>query len=313
MALVQVPNVEDFYQFIAERPAGVTFEDLARAGWPDKTQATQLANTLLTQSRLDIISAGDKVLLKAVAPQLAAKLSRLEDTTRSVYQQIEKAGDRGAWSKSLKDQTKLQQHTITKAIKELIKLQLIKEVKSVQNRSRKVFMLIDLEPSLEVSGGTWYKDGEFNYSWVETLREYCLTLMDKNYGRPVSQADLHRFVMQHPGPQVPTEEDILCIMKTLELDEEVSSIVSAEGQRIFMRRRKGAFGQPLDIFAARLPNFLQPAEGDGDGHLVVPCLCCPLRNECKAGGRICPEKCEYLTRWLQPPEDPMNQDVSMDW
>ena len=34
---------------------------------------------------------------------------------RSVYQQIEKAGDRGAWSKSLKDQTKLQQHTITKA------------------------------------------------------------------------------------------------------------------------------------------------------------------------------------------------------
>ena len=27
----------------------------------------------------------------------------------------------------------------------------------------------------------------------ETLREYCLTFMDKNYGRPVSQADLHRF------------------------------------------------------------------------------------------------------------------------
>ena len=36
-------------------------------------------------------------------------------SSRQVYQQIEKAGDRGAWSKSLKDQTKLQQHTITKA------------------------------------------------------------------------------------------------------------------------------------------------------------------------------------------------------
>ena len=35
-------------------------------------------------------------------------------TGRQVYQQIEKAGDKGAWSKSLKDQTKLQQHTITK-------------------------------------------------------------------------------------------------------------------------------------------------------------------------------------------------------
>ncbi|CAE7332745.1 Polr3f [Symbiodinium natans] len=311
MALVQVPNLEEFYQFISERPAGVTFEELARAGWPDKTQATHLANALLTQSRLDIISAGDKIVLKAVAPQLALKLSRLEATTRSVYQQIEKAGDRGAWSKSLKDQTKLQQHTITKAIKELLKQQLIKEVKSVQNRNRKVFMLIDLEPSLEVSGGTWYKDGEFNYSWVETLREYCLAFMDKSPERPVSQADLYRFVMQHPAPQVPTEEDILCIMKTLELDEEVSSIVSAEGHRVFMRRRRRNL-EPLDIFAARLPNFLQEAEGEG--RLVVPCLCCPLRNECKAGGRVCPEKCEFLTRWLQPLEDPSNEDVPMpDW
>eukprot|EP00439_Symbiodinium_sp_Y106_P031723 s3913_g3.t2 len=312
MALVQVPNLEEFYQFISERPAGVYLEDLARAGWPDKTQATHLANALLTQSRLDIITVGEKILLKAVAPQLALKLSRLEATTRSVYQQIEKAGDRGAWSKSLKDQTKLQQHTITKAIKELLKQQLIKEVKSVQNRNRKVFMLIDLEPSLEVSGGTWYKDGEFNYSWVETLREYCLTFMDKNFGRPASQAELHRFVMQHPGPQVPTEEDILCIMKTLELDEEVSSLVTSDGQRVFMRRRKGGFDQPMDIFAARLPNFLRQAEGEG--RLVVPCLCCPLRNECKAGGRVCPEKCEFLTRWLQPPEDPADrEDVLMDW
>ena len=85
-------------------------------------------------------------------------------TGRQVYQQIEKAGDKGAWSKSLKDQTKLQQHTITKvptvglrmlgilscrtltnmsstnswlpgkATKELIKLQLIKEVKSVSRK-----------------------------------------------------------------------------------------------------------------------------------------------------------------------------------
>ncbi|CAJ1402326.1 unnamed protein product [Effrenium voratum] len=313
MALVaQGPDLEEIYNHIASSNGGITVEELAAAGSWDKTQCTILANKLLTQSRLEIIQAGDKLLLRAVAPQLAAKLSRLDDHMRQVYLQIEKAGDKGAWSKSLKDQTKLQQHTITKATKELIKLQLIKEVKSVHNRNRKVFMLIDLEPSREISGGTWYKDGEFNSSWVEILREHCKTCLDKNPSRPVSLSDLHRYVMQHPGPQVPTEEDVLSIMKTLELDEDVTSTASADGSKCFMKRQTGSLNRPFDLFSARLPNFLSPME-DSPGQMLVPCLCCHLRNDCKAGGRICPEKCEYLTRWLQREEPSTPQDTVMDW
>lgn len=313
MALVQVPNTEEMYNYIAERPGGVTLEDLSSAGWPDKTLRTNMVNHLLNQWLLELVPAGgNNFIVKAIPVHLADKLRRLDDTTRQVYQQIEKAGDRGAWSKSLKDQTKLQQHTITKATKELMKMQLIKEVKSVQNRNRKVFMLIDLEPSKEVSGGTWYKDGEFNTSYVETLREHCLTFLEKNPGRPVPLADIHRYVMQHPGPQVPTEDDISCIMKTLELDEEVTSAVSATGQRVFMKMRKGTFATHFDLFAARLPNFLQPAEAV-PGQMLVPCICCPLRNECKAGGRVCPEKCEYLTRWLQKDEPAQTEDSMVDW
>jgi len=313
MALVQVlPNTEEMYNYIAERPGGVTLEDLSAAGWPDKTQRTSMVNHLLSQWLLELVQAGNNTyIVKAIPVHLAEKLRRLDDPTRQVYQQIEKAGDKGAWSKSLKDQTKLQQHTITKATKELIKLQLIKEVKSVHNRNRKVFMLIDLEPSKEVSGGTWYKDGEFNSSWIETLREHCLAHLEKNPGRPASLADLHRYVMQHPAPQVPTEDDINSIMKTLELDEDVSSIVSQNGQKVFMKKRKGAFAAHFDLFAARLPNFMQPME-QVTGSMVVPCLCCPLRNECKAGGRVCPEKCEYLTRWLQRDQG-STEDVLMDW
>ncbi|CAK9069837.1 unnamed protein product [Durusdinium trenchii] len=310
MALVQVQNLEEMYNYIAERPQ-VTMEDLERAGWPDKTLRTNMANQLLTQNRLEILQA-QPLIVRAVDKILAEKLCRLDPQMRQVYQQIEKAGDKGAWSKSLKDQTKLQQHTITKATKELIKLQLIKEVKSVHNRNRKVFMLYDLEPSKEVSGGTWYKDGEFNSSYVETLREHCLAFLAQ-HPRPATQADLHRYVMQHPGPQIPTEEDILSIMKTLELDEDVTSVRTASGQKVFVKRRAGHFQRPFDIFAARLPRFLQPA-GEMEGSMVVPCLCCPLRNECKAGGRVCPEKCEYLTRWLQREEvSAASEDVTMDW
>ncbi|CAJ1360526.1 unnamed protein product, partial [Effrenium voratum] len=119
-------------------------------------------------------------------------------------------------------------------------------------------------------------------------------------------------VMQHPGPQVPTEEDVLSIMKTLELDEDVTSTASADGSKCFMKRQTGSLNRPFDLFSARLPNFLSPME-DSPGQMLVPCLCCHLRNECKAGGRICPEKCEYLTRWLQREEPSTPQDTVMDW
>merc|ERR1719210_2009889 len=86
-----------------------------------------------------------------------------------IYQLIEKMGDKGAWSKVLKDQSNLQAHTITKVTKELMRRQLIKEVKTVQ-KNRKVFMVWGIEPSSEVSGGTWYHEGEFAANWIESLR-----------------------------------------------------------------------------------------------------------------------------------------------
>ncbi|CAE8695740.1 unnamed protein product, partial [Polarella glacialis] len=208
------PNVESFYRFCLERlSTGVTDADLAGAGWTDSSQILRIANTLLGQGRLNLQQLPNgRLIYKAVEPQLAAKFSGLDAHARMVYQFIEKTGDKGAWSKSLKDQTNLQQHTITKATKDLMKKQLIKEVKSVQKGNRKVFMLIDLEPAREVSGGTWYQDGEFNTQWVESLREQCQEFLDSNNGRAVSLPDIHRFVMQQPGPQVPTEDDISSIM-----------------------------------------------------------------------------------------------------
>ena len=36
------------------------------------------------------------------------------------------------------------------------------------------------------------------------------------------------------------KEDILSIMKTLELDEDVTSVRTASGQKVFVKRRAGA-------------------------------------------------------------------------
>eukprot|EP00931_Biecheleriopsis_adriatica_P120412 TRINITY_DN95537_c0_g1_i1.p1 TRINITY_DN95537_c0_g1~~TRINITY_DN95537_c0_g1_i1.p1 ORF type:complete len:323 (-),score=71.22 TRINITY_DN95537_c0_g1_i1:8-955(-) len=292
--------LEQVYRFCQERPGGVTQAELNAAGWTDNAQVMKIVNALMREQRLQPYRmSGDKVFFKAVDPATAAKFQGLDDTAKNVYQHIEKAADKGAWSKSLKEDTNMHQSAITKAIKDLINRQLIKEVKSVQNRNRKVYMLFDMEPSREVSGGTWYLDGEFNHKWVDKLRSHCQDFLQQVSGRGVALDEIHRYVTQQPigGPQVPTEDDVNSILRTLELEEEVSKEVREDGKKIFTLSK----GVNVDLFSSRVPSFLtrQPAIRSG---LVVPCLCCPLRDECCVGGRICPEKCEYITQWLQRSE-----------
>lgn len=52
--------------------------------------------------------------------------------------------------------TNLQQPVVTKILKTLEHRNLIKSVKSVQNPTRKVYLLYDLEPARELTGGAWW-------------------------------------------------------------------------------------------------------------------------------------------------------------
>jgi DNA-directed RNA polymerase III subunit RPC6 len=38
--------------------------------------------------------------------------------------------------------------------------------------------------------------------------------------------------------------------------------------------------------------------GPGNGLSQVPCGRCPVANECRIGGVISPETCEYMQKWL---------------
>ena len=60
---------------------------------------------------------------------------------------------------------------VTKILKNLEGRQVIKAVKSVQSKNRKVFMLFDLEPHRDITGGAWWTDQEFDAEFVAVLRE----------------------------------------------------------------------------------------------------------------------------------------------
>merc|ERR1711963_937888 len=90
-------------------------------------------------------------------------------------------------------------------------------------------------------------------------------------------------------------EDVQSILRTLELDMMIITAVSQSGEMHFTRRPG-----PMDIFANRFPSYkteVNHQKGAAVG-MSVPCLSCPLSEECSPGGRISPQKCEYLTDWL---------------
>jgi len=306
MALHIFQDANALLRFCAETPQGLTTDELAAAGWTDQTQLLSMANQLLANGRLTITQVGPgKLLFKAGDHRLVG----LDPAHMAVYQLIEKTSDKGANNRLLKDSSRLQQHTITKITKELMQRRIIKEVKSIQNKNRKVFMLYDVEPAQEVSGGSWYHDGEFAASWVEQLRQRCQQYLEEHNGRAVTLQDVHGHVSMSPGVSVPSEQDIEHIMRTLELDEFVYSVQAATGQMIYTLRSRGVSGHSFDIFAGRLPSHLRETQVDQPG-LVVPCLSCHLQNECQSGGRICPEKCNYFTEWLKGTASDMAGRVS---
>lgn len=61
----------------------------------------------------------------------------------------------GLWTKDMKFKTNLQQPQITKILKVLESRSLVKAIKPVSQPSKKFYMLFDLEPAREITGGAW--------------------------------------------------------------------------------------------------------------------------------------------------------------
>ncbi|OWM87329.1 hypothetical protein CDL15_Pgr022440 [Punica granatum] len=56
----------------------------------------------------------------------------------------------------------------------LIVKNLIKQVKTVQYRGSKHYMMTEFKPSAEVTGGVWYNDSVLDTAFIDFLRERCL-------------------------------------------------------------------------------------------------------------------------------------------
>lgn len=128
-----------------------------------------IVQVLLNQSLVKLVKRNGDLTFKAVDSQEAAKRTNMNADESIIYSHIEASGREGIWTKTIKARTNLHQHIVLRSLKSLEGQRFIKSVKSVKYPTRKIYMLYHLTPSIEVTGGPWFTDGELDSEFVESL------------------------------------------------------------------------------------------------------------------------------------------------
>jgi DNA-directed RNA polymerase III subunit RPC6 len=200
-----------------------------------------IINTLTRQSRLTMSAVGDELIYNLVSDELAQKMSGLDVKARMVYQVIEKAGNKGIWSKEIRIATNMTMQDLTKLFKNLEQRKLIKQVKSVTANKKKFYMLYDLTPAKEITGGPWYTEMEFDHEFISSLRTFIMELVKRlNDGKGVTLSLIaEKMKMANVSRVELNMTEVQQLLQTLAFDYMIEqSGVNQRGEAIFIAARK---------------------------------------------------------------------------
>lgn len=243
-------------------------------------------NELLREGRILIYQSpkSPDPVYKFVSPEDFEKLRGLAQDQLLIYRLVEGAQRDGIWMRTLKLQSKLQSTQITKAIKVLEQKKLIKSFKSVLAKTKKYYILYDLQPAPEHRGGVWYgSDLEFDRGFVNILTEECYQYT-LNKGRATVE-DMRNFIKCSKISQVDLQ------------DEDIQKLVDS----LVYEGRFEIYGEMLGPSKSKTPHYIYRAlrvSLPQNGLTSTPCGTCPVYDLCTEDGEISPSNCDYLKEWL---------------
>ncbi|KAL3691082.1 hypothetical protein R1sor_004733 [Riccia sorocarpa] len=258
---------------------------------------TAAINALLGKGQLQLFQQGGSLVYKEAKKEESVKFKGLSSEDMLVYQCIQQSANQGIWTMDVKRKTNLQQPQITKAIKNLETRNLIKAVKSVEHKSRKVYMLFELEPSRDVTGGAFYTEQEFDVEFISVLKHQCLHfILKQGYATLETIADAVR------KSGITKEElrlqDFKQILDMLVLDGEIEEeISSGVGAHVAI---------PADTLCYK---GARSRIQESSAFTSIPCGVCPILHECTDDGVISPKTKEQpglLEEEAGPPPQSVN-------
>ncbi|KDO23504.1 hypothetical protein SPRG_11426 [Saprolegnia parasitica CBS 223.65] len=263
-------------------------DDVVRKSFGDQYAKLPVCiNRLMGESRIKILMQGSNVLYQLVTKEESERMQGLSGEHRAVLHEIEKSGNKGVWTRDIKMQTNLPEMTIRKIIRTLESRHLVKAVKSISQKNKKLYMLYDLVPSRDITGGPWYNEQEFDHDFIDTLSTFVcqfirakgvVTLQqitDKVHESGIAKVSL--------GP-----DEMMSIVNTLIYDERIEEVRTARLANGEMRDVSYKICRDVSVF---------------DGLSEAPCGVCPVFEQCADGNIVSPATCVYLTKWMNVADD----------
>lgn len=175
---------------------------------------------------------------------------------------------------------------ITKSLKVLESRKIIKCVHAVNAKTKKVYMLYEIEPSRELTGGAWYSGTELDEDLINTLQEQCfIFISQRGYASPEA---VHAFMQETGIFKVELRvDDVITVLNTLVFDGLVESF---RDPRAGTSSAEGASGMLYKPSRFKLPP---------NPYTTVPCALCPVASSCAPDAIVKPSTCPYLTEWLK--------------
>lgn len=230
-------------------------------------------------------SAAAHVLYQWVSAVEAQRFRGLDASDRLVYDVIAKSGTAGVTKRDVRLRTNIRNAGEGKQIiDQLMARRLVKEVKSVQARHKRVYVLAELDPSPQHTGGPWYNDDQ----------HYDDEFIDAIYARILA------FLKHRPHASYTSVQEVTAYLASIKLSNEPLSVDDIRTLMTTMLY-DGVIEQRLPVQDYSLDDHFRTVvtTPSVDNLSSVPCGGCPLLRDCSPDGVISPSNCIYVTEWLR--------------
>lgn len=161
-----------------------------------------------------------------------------------------------------------------------------------------MYILFDIEPSTELTGGPWFNDNEFDYEFIDELCKACLKFVQSksfpknkdaifpaDYSNYATLEQMHRFITENGITNVELSiDDISSLLDSLIYDGKIEKVLGSvgnndDGELEFSYR--AVQNEPIENYCTQ-----------------IPCGVCPVVSSCSDQGPITPASCEYFRNWF---------------
>eukprot|EP01132_Coremiostelium_polycephalum_P002176 gene2176-2679_t len=284
---------DKFLGLCQQNPLGLTEDKIKNEMGCPMADVAKVISGLLKQGKIILNRNPDgSTFYKLPNPDIdQLKLKNLTEDDFLIFQLIEQSGNKGAWTRDLKQQSSLQQVQITKVLKTLEGRNLIKSVKTINASRKKVYMLYNMEPSREIVGGSLYgSDMNFDGQTIHILKMHIKTYLTNK-----GAADLSEIMTYLKKQSVEcnldlNQDDILALTETLIYDGEIEEMKDT--------RLGSIVGKRLGVLYKPTRTKIPP-----NSFCAMPCGNCPVFDLCSDDGDISPKRCIYFTEYLKEEDE----------